>query len=163
MPGPSVIGRVERLNFLLPQIIRRMQQIPTDVRRAPAVSLPQLRMLLLLEMDGPSTMGDLARRASVAMPTATSSVNALVKARYVTRRRAKRDRRIVVVTLSAKGKDVLERLHEERAQRLQKVLERLDAADQTRFVEAFEVMLEVLRKLDEPAPETDAESQEALE
>jgi DNA-binding MarR family transcriptional regulator len=143
--------RVDRLNLIMPQIIKQFHAVPSRPHSLPAVSVPQLRMLMLLEGAGHMSMGELARRASVTMPTATSSVNSLVSGRYVARRRSPRDRRVVHVSITAKGRKVLEKLHEERRDLFATIFGRLDAADQERFVRAFEDILAILRKLDEAA------------
>lgn len=151
---------VDRLCLILPQIIKRFHTFPSRPHRTPSVSIPQLRMLFLLETEGDLTMGELARRSSVAMPTATSSINALVGGRYAARRRSRDDRRVVLVSLTAKGTKVLEAFREERRHRLAAIFSNLSAADQLRFVEAFEVILETMAKLDETPPPEDTASQE---
>jgi len=149
MKKSELYNRVDRLNLIMPQIIKRFHTIPSEPYRTPSLSVPQLRMVLLLETEGDSTMGDLARRAGVTMPTATSSINALVEGRYASRRRSSTDRRVVLVSLTAKGRKVLESFREERRQRFATLFDRISAADQERFVKAFETILAILRKLDE--------------
>jgi DNA-binding MarR family transcriptional regulator len=152
MEDAAIYERVDRLNLILPQIVRRIQTVPIQAPPAPALSLPQVRVLLLLEMEGDLTMGELARCSSVTMPTATSCINGLVAGRYVARRHSPRDRRVVLVSLTAKGRKVLATLHEERRQRLRTIFGRLTPEDQVRLVEAFEAILEILRKMDEAGP-----------
>jgi DNA-binding MarR family transcriptional regulator len=106
-------------------------------------------MLMILGVDGPSTMGDLARRASVTMPTATSSINALVAGRYVTRHRAEHDRRVVIVSLTARGRRVLDGLNAQRCEQLSAVLDHIDDAEQERFIEAIETIHELIKKMDD--------------
>ncbi len=142
--------RVERLNFLLPQIIHRMQRIPVRSKAAPSVSVPQFRMLSLLQLDGPSTMGGLARRASVTLPTATSSVNTLVRGRYVTRRRAEHDRRVVIVSLTPRGQQAVDDLNAFRCEQLGTVLRHVDDGEQREFIEAFETIYRLIKKMDDP-------------
>ncbi len=149
MKSKELLKRADRLNLIMPQIIKRFHSIPSRPHNTPTLSVPQLRMLLLLEAEGDSTMGHLARRASVTMPTATSSINALVAGRYVSRRRSPRDRRLVLVSLKARGRQVLDRFRAERRQRLIALFGHLTAVDQERLIQAFEAILEVLRKLDE--------------
>jgi DNA-binding MarR family transcriptional regulator len=149
MGKSGMAARAERLSFLLPQIVHRLQRVPIRSQVAPAVSLPQLRMLMILDVDGPSTMGDLAHRASVTMPTATSSINALVGGRYVSRRRAEHDRRVVIVSLTARGRRTLEDLNAVRCAQLGTVLEHIDDAEQQRFIDAFETIHELIKKMDD--------------
>jgi DNA-binding MarR family transcriptional regulator len=148
MPDPALVERVEHLSLIFPQIIRSMQRVPAPSAGEGALSLPQLRMLLILDAEGKATMGDLARQASVTMPTATSSVNALVHGRYVARARSAQDRRVVFVSLTAKGRKILQNLHRQRRERLRTILAHLEPGDQLRLVNAFETILELLRKMD---------------
>lgn len=149
MPDSELVRRVDRLAMIMPQIIRYFQRVPIRPAHTPTVSLPQLRMLLILDMDGDSTMGDLARRAGVAMPTATSSVNALVRGRYVARRRSAKDRRVVFVAITAKGRKAIAELHKERRERLRAILAHLDRDDQVRLADAFETIHRLLRQIDQ--------------
>jgi DNA-binding MarR family transcriptional regulator len=75
---------------------------------------PQQYLLLLqlkgLEKAGPATMGVLAERLQVRHHSAVGLVDRLAIRRMVIRRRDHRDRRGVVVELTAKGQAVLRRL-----------------------------------------------------
>jgi DNA-binding MarR family transcriptional regulator len=158
MAEPEPVQRVERLSLIMPQIIKYMQRVPASPAGGGSLSLPQLRMLLILDLEGDTTMGDLARQAGVTMPTATSSINTLVRGRYVARARSSRDRRVVLVSLTARGHKVLQDLHRQRRERLATILAHLDPDDQFRLVAAFETIHELLRKMDQalraaaPAP-----------
>ncbi|NQT53776.1 MarR family transcriptional regulator [bacterium] len=159
MPDSELIRRVDRLALIMPQIIRSFERVPIRPASTPTVSLPQFRMLLMLDMDGDSSMGELARRVGVTMPTATSSINALVKGRHASRRRSVEDRRVVLVSITAKGRKVLEQLHQERAERLRAILSGLDADDQRALVEAFETILRLLRRIEAGEEPTDRASE----
>jgi len=152
MEESQLYERVDRLDRLFPEIARRFRTIPSQPHRTPDLSIPQLRTLLLLESEQGHTMGELARLGSVTMPTATASVDALVAGRYASRRRSRQDRRVVLVSLTAKGRRTLEGFRKERRERTATILRHLSAEDQERFVQAFEDIVEILRKLDEAEP-----------
>jgi DNA-binding MarR family transcriptional regulator len=148
MADQALLQRLDRLATIMPQIIRYFQRVPVRPTETPPVSLPQLRMLVILEMEGDSTMGDLARRAGVTMPTATASVNALVDGGYATRRRAQYDRRVVLVRITAKGREAMEELNQERRERLRTLLAHLGPDEQVQLVDAFEAILRLFREID---------------
>ena len=56
----------------------------------------------------PKNMSSIARELSVTVGTLTISVNSLVKKGYVVRQRSEEDRRVVLISLSEKGKEVFE-------------------------------------------------------
>jgi DNA-binding MarR family transcriptional regulator len=68
----------------------------------------QGRILFPLWQDGPMSMRELARKASLGPSTLTSMLERLVRAGYVARRRSARDRRKIVVALAIKDHDVFE-------------------------------------------------------
>ncbi len=148
MADQALIQRLDRLATIMPQIIRYFQRVPVRPTETPTVSLPQLRMLIILEMEGDSTMGELARRAGVTMPTATASVNALVEGGYATRRRAQYDRRVVLVRITTKGREAMEELNQERRERLRTLLAHLGPDEQVQLVDAFETILRLFREID---------------
>jgi DNA-binding MarR family transcriptional regulator len=62
----------------------------------------------LYENPSGMTMGELAKAASVKMPTMTDLINPLVKAGYAAREHAELDRRKVIMTITKKGKKLID-------------------------------------------------------
>jgi DNA-binding MarR family transcriptional regulator len=71
------------------------------------LSVGQLSVLGALLRNGECSVGELATRERVQPPSMTRTVNCLVEAGYVVRRRHDTDGRQVVVTLSEKGLETL--------------------------------------------------------
>jgi DNA-binding MarR family transcriptional regulator len=71
------------------------------------LSVGQLSVLGALLRNGECSVGELATRERVQPPSMTRTVNCLVEAGYVVRRRHATDGRQVVVTLSEKGLETL--------------------------------------------------------
>lgn len=67
------------------------------------VTLPQFRVLVLLETAGPLRVGVLALQLGVVVSTFSRSLDRLEDADWVARTQATEDRREVTVTISAKG------------------------------------------------------------
>jgi len=70
------------------------------------LTMPQVRMLLLLHREGPSHMTLLASKSGIAMSTATSAVDHLVGEGLVVRDSDPQDRRLVICRLSSKGQEL---------------------------------------------------------
>lgn len=88
---------------------------------------PQLSIMHRLQETGPSRIRQLAEAEGVQMPTASNSVNLLESRGLVERSRFAGDRRGVTVELTELGRQVLERVGEERTQSLAAMLATLDA------------------------------------
>ena len=67
---------------------------------------PQLIILQELS-DGEMTVSELARRISLSQGTVTDIIHRLEKKDLIIRRRSNRDKRLVLITLSEKCKDLL--------------------------------------------------------
>lgn len=74
------------------------------------LTMPQVRMLLLLHREGPSRMTALASRSGIAMSTATGAIDHLVEKGLVVRESDPQDRRLVICRLSSEGQDLANEL-----------------------------------------------------
>jgi DNA-binding MarR family transcriptional regulator len=99
------------------------------------LTTPQLKVVLLLYLNGQARMSDLAASLGVTLATATGIVDRLVERDVVTRENGKEDRRVVYCRLSEKGHNLTDRLYTSGRERARQLLEGLDE--------------EKLRKLDE--------------
>ncbi len=99
-----------------------------------------MHVIEAIGIQEPRNMSSIARALDVTVGTLTISMNSLVKKGYVTRTRSEKDRRVVFIALTEKGKKayahhqrfhqemieaVLDGLSEEETQVLAKVLEHL--------------------------------------
>lgn len=81
---------------------RMLRRNGIDINRA------QGRILFPLWQDGPMSMRELARKASLGPSTLTSMLDRLERAGHVARQRSSRDRRKVVVTLAVTDRKIFE-------------------------------------------------------
>jgi DNA-binding MarR family transcriptional regulator len=91
----------------LTQAIRRARGAP--VRDAEDLSLSQYALIRVLAERSDVRIGDLAGEAAIAPSTATRILDTLERRALVRRRREPADRRVVTVTLTARGRQALER------------------------------------------------------
>ncbi len=111
------------MNFILEGITGfhyppELMEMDTDLSKTEFISL------FMLEKKKGCTMSDLAESVSVPLSTATGIVDRLVKRGYVKRDRSEEDRRVVVVYLTSRGLEVIDRYREQ----LQAVLFRVISA-----------------------------------
>ncbi|HEY98443.1 MAG TPA: MarR family transcriptional regulator [Dehalococcoidia bacterium] len=74
------------------------------------LSVAQLRILLVLQSQGPSRMSSIASVIGVALPTATGVVDNLVRKGLVIRENTSEDRRVVICSLSPQGQELINKL-----------------------------------------------------
>lgn len=104
---------------------------------APDVGLAQLRMLVVLHDRGHSNLAGLAEAVGVSVSGASRTCDRLVNAGLVERDESAHDRRHLEVTLSATGRDLVERVFAERTRLLGAVVERMSPVSRERFLQAL--------------------------
>lgn len=87
--------------------------------------------------DGSKNMSTVAKALSVTVGTLTIAMNNLVKKGYVERHRSEEDRRVVLVSLSAKGEKAYEHHRHFHEEMVQAVLDGLDQEQTEALVKAL--------------------------
>lgn len=89
------------------------------------LTLPQYRALVVVDAQPRLSLRDLAAEAGVHPSTATRLVDRLVSKRLVARRQSTDDRRVVELSLTPRGRAVVEAVAAARRQAVSRVLDQL--------------------------------------
>jgi len=116
------------------------------------LSPQELRVIMTLGRKGVTIMSDLARALSLALSTATNTVDKLVTKELVERTRVDEDRRIVQIGLSDKGKRLHDAFHDCRLAMCRNMLEPLSPAEREIFLELMTKMTAPAQGSGEPEP-----------
>ena|ERR1700760_510105 len=124
----DLLSAVARINRLATQQVR--------------LELPyaQARLLSTIEDRGAARISDLAYLDHCSQPTMTSQVRRLEDAGLVSRTTDPADARAVLISITPKGVESLERVRADRGAAIDPYLERLDTADRQTLVDAVRVM-----------------------
>lgn len=125
MATESTLSQCERTAALLHRVSRALRDPQDEDWLTLDVSMAQLKVLFLLYYRGPTTVGALAGKMSVTLPTVSATLERLVRAGYVGREDDPEDRRVVINRLTPEGTALVERLREERRARVDQALSRL--------------------------------------
>lgn len=98
------------------------------------VTLAQYRALVVLASRGPQRVVDLARLLDVTASTATRMSERLVRKGLIRRQRQTRDRRMVRLSISAAGRELVAAVTARRRVEVQDIVGRLSAADRQQLV-----------------------------
>jgi DNA-binding MarR family transcriptional regulator len=122
-------------------------------------TIAQYRMLVVLASRGPQRMVDLATALDVAPSTAGRMTDRLVRKQLARRHRARADRRSVVVSVTAAGRQVVDQATARRRVLIEDILAQLPADEQQAIAAAFAAFAaaagEVPEHLWPPAPAAD--------
>ncbi|MCX5657709.1 MAG: MarR family transcriptional regulator [Candidatus Omnitrophica bacterium] len=110
----SLIQFSDKMNSILPLFIIEMVKRQVNELYRGKITFPQFLVLELLYKEKESTMTNIARSMSVTTAAATGIVERLVRDGYVVRVSNLKDRRIVLIRLTTKGTDLVEKIRQQR-------------------------------------------------
>jgi DNA-binding MarR family transcriptional regulator len=129
-----------------------MRTVAAELRSAGELPAPAHFGLLMILSERGRTLTELAAFRGVSLPTMSASVTALVQRGWVKRAPPGKDRRTVLLDVTASGRAALDRVGRAAESHLSEVLAPLDAASRRRLVAG----LGVLRRVFAAPPETAA-------
>ena len=125
-----------------------MRTVAAELRAAGELPVPAHFHLLSILSQQPRTLSELAALLGVSLPTMSNSISALVDRGWVRRTAPTRDRRVVIIEVTAAGKATVDRVGRCAEAHLADALVQLDPASRTRL----NAGLGVLRKVFADAP-----------
>jgi DNA-binding MarR family transcriptional regulator len=105
------------------------------------LTMPQLKVVLLLFISGPSRMSDIASALGVSLATATGVVDRLVERDILTRESDPGDRRVVLCRLSEKGEELMSGLWQLSRDQAGELMRSLASPQLLLITESLEVLL----------------------
>jgi DNA-binding MarR family transcriptional regulator len=106
---------------------------------AEETTIAQYRALVVLASRGSQRMVDLSAALDVAPSTAGRMCDRLVRKGLIRRHRARADRRVVVVSITAAGRQVVDQATARRRALIADILRKLPASEQAAVATALEV------------------------
>jgi len=106
------------------------------------ITMPQLKILVVLYIKGMMRMSNLASDLQVTMATATGLIDRLVERGYVIRESMTDDRRVVLCRLSEAGQKTVSGIWESAGKRSRELLEAMDTVHLQMLLEVLETMME---------------------
>jgi DNA-binding MarR family transcriptional regulator len=131
---------------LYPRLMRAMGHLRGVVDETMDLTYNQYKALLSLSDTGPCTLNSLSQELEVATSSASQMVDRLVAMELVQRATADGDRRSIVLTASAKGEGLLEKIKEEILRRYQGLFDNLGPAEQANLAGAIHTLVRILEK-----------------
>lgn len=143
-------ARAEQVADQLRRINRLLRASAQEDWTSLSLTRAQLKILVLLLQEGPTTVGHLAASLGVTLPSITATVDRLVQQGLVVREDDPTDRRRVINRLTPAGTALIERLQEGRRTRLITVLEQLSPDELAALSRSLETLEEALCRLTRP-------------
>lgn len=113
-----------------------LRYMTRDLERE-GLSLAQYTALAILQETGEMTMGAIAEALGVTMGAGTNIIDKLIRGGHTSRERDTGDRRLVTVTITDKGRQVLEQVVDWATDYLGFYLSKLDREERKSFVRTY--------------------------
>lgn len=121
----------EQLADMIFHITRLMKHKMSFTSELASLSIQQIQTLIFISHHEKVTMSDIAEYFHIELPSATSLLNKLYDQKLVRRLEDEKDRRLVLITLTNKGKDLEKIANRKRREKLRKVLSYLPEKEQS--------------------------------
>jgi DNA-binding MarR family transcriptional regulator len=102
------------------------------------VTVPQLRVLMMIFTRGPMNLGSVAAGLDVSAPNASRICDRLLKAGLLDRNEDPVDRRNITLTLTKDGQRLIDRVNRHRRTAVRRVLRQMSASDRESLAVALD-------------------------
>ena len=134
----------DRVTELLPQLARGMARHENNYLTKGVITPPQVWVLRQLTRQSECSMRELADFMKMGLSSVTGMVDRLVKQGLANRRRTDRDRRVVFVDITAKGRKILKEILEQHHRTILDLFESLTAEERSTYLCILEKLVKKL-------------------
>jgi len=143
----QVEQQARRLQETLRRLSIKLVSLMNNVLSRGQLNLPQYNALTTVAFDGPLSMGQLTEALCVSTAATTHIADRLVQMDLVKRSRQERDRRVVLVEATPKGRRTVEQIHREAGAIFSRLLEALSPAERKQLVNVYERLTNLVWEL----------------
>lgn len=134
----------KRMDDLMPKLIRESVKKGTDAVTKGEITVPQMLVLEILYQKGECIMSELADDLSITTSAVTGLIDRMIKLNLVSRSRDEKDRRVVRVKITKKGKNAVDKIIEQRHRMIVDTFEKISKEEREKYLEIMEKVYRVL-------------------
>ncbi|MDP2940016.1 MAG: MarR family transcriptional regulator [Candidatus Omnitrophota bacterium] len=142
----SLLAFADKMNEIMPTIIKEFARRQINELYKGKITLPQFLILDFLQKQGEVKMTALANFMNVTTAAMTGIVDRLVRDHYVVRVFDPKDRRIIKIKPTAKGRELVKKVNQQRREMIIKIFGRLSQTDRQDYLRILLQILEILNK-----------------
>lgn len=134
MLGVSLADFANKMNEIMPIIIKEFSKRHTSELYKGNITLPQLLILNYLNKKEEGKMTDLAKFMGVTTAAMTGITDRLVRGNYVVRNHDTKDRRVINIKLTSKGVDLVKRINQQRREMVIKIFGKISQPERENYL-----------------------------
>ncbi len=136
----------DKLNDMMPVIMKEFGRRQTNELYKGKITLPQFLVLEFLETGGESKMKDIAQFMHVSTAAMTGIVDRLVREGYVVRAFDAVDRRIIKAKLTVRGSSIVKKINGQRRDMTIRIFEKISETDRNEYLKILRQIRDILVK-----------------
>ena len=140
----SLEAFADRATEIFPQLVRGMTRHETNYLTKGVITLPQVWVLRYLSRQRECSMREIAAFMKMGLSSVSGMVDRLVKQGLAERRRTEKDRRVVFVDISKRGRKVLREILDQRRITTLKLFESLTSEERSAYLCILEKLVKKL-------------------
>jgi len=145
MPNKSLEIFADKVLEAIPLIARGMLRKPADVLTRGEVTIPQYATMDLIDKNGQLKMHEIASELNISLPAATGLVSRLVKMSFVKRCYDSKDRRIINIALTDKGKQVVGQIKDKRKELVTDLFGKLSEDERQKYLSILQKLVNFIK------------------
>ncbi len=119
------------------KLIKKNYQVLKDTN----ISMIQLHCLIYINKNKNCSLKQIAKNFSVTLPSATDLVNKLILLKLIIRKEDKKDRRLINLSLTKKGKKLIKKILEKNNQCFSSLINKLNIKEKKQLLEILKKIL----------------------
>ncbi|HEY8241023.1 MAG TPA: MarR family winged helix-turn-helix transcriptional regulator [Kiritimatiellia bacterium] len=135
----------------MPHLCRAMIRYESNLLTTGQITLPQFWALEWLHERGASPMHDLAGALAMKSSAASMMADRLVELKLIRRTRRPKDRRVVLVELSAQGKRMVGEVHRQKRRGIAELFKALTKSERAQYLALVEKLASTLSERTSPS------------
>jgi len=137
---------LEEISFLIQKIIKSLQTRGRRALMEEGLTFPQYYALSLLNKGSQYKMSMLKKELAITGAGATGIADRLIKRGLAKRERSNKDRRIVNIKITDKGKKIIKRMIRRRENYLASALKKIDAEKKDSLMKGLEIFVSIIQE-----------------
>jgi DNA-binding MarR family transcriptional regulator len=140
----TLLEFADRINMIMPFIIKEMTKRQSNELLKGIITFPQFMILLFLQEHQEAKMCEIARCMDATTAAATGMVDRLVKIDYAERKFDFKDRRVIKIRLTDKGRELVKKIEVQRKEAIIKVFSKISQGERDAYLSILSRIKEVL-------------------
>ena len=137
---------IVELTRILPRMRRVLVRQFSSVLTKGDVTLPQMILLEFLQEKTACTVSDIAKELGITLSAVTGMADRLVRSKLISRTRGSQDRRIVIISLTAKGRGLVSKFLDKHKKMIEQMFSGLTNNERKTYLDILKKMCAGIEK-----------------